>query len=224
MSDRREPKWMRLSLERALLPQPEGYVYVMSRADGWHKIGVTGCDHYRKFGVSHNLPARLRPVVFIKSWPAYGPVYMAEKLAHERLVELGYERGVGDHQTEWFNVSEAVARKVVRAAVAYVASPENVQAVIKARAKRRSKNAWQREKAGLVVKGGKPGRKPSYWPSDDVEKAARKLWFSTKNIPTDAAAVRQIVDQWSDLVNEKGEPLVTERLVRSLGPSGRQKA
>lgn len=28
----------------------------------------------------------------------------------------------------------------------------------------------------------------------------------------------------SDLVNEKGKPLVTERLVRSLGPSGRQKA
>lgn len=68
------------------------------------------------------------------------------------------------------------------------------------------------------------GRKRKYWPSADVEKAARKMWFSTKNIPTDAAAVRQIVDQWSDLVNEKGKPLVTERLVRSLGPSGRQKA
>ena len=84
----------------------------------------------------------------------------------------------------------------------------------------------------IVTHGGKRlprrnvpvGRKPKYWPSADVEKAARKLWFSTKNIPTDAAAVRQIVDQWSDIVNEKGKPLVTERLVRSLGPSGRQKA
>lgn len=211
MSDRREPKWMRLSLERALLPQPQGYLYVMSRADGWHKIGVSGCDHYRKFGVSYNLPARLRPVVYVKSWPVYGPVYMAEKLAHERLVELGYERGVGDHQTEWFNASEAVARNVVRAAIAHVASPENVRAVIKARAKRISQKAWQREKAGLVVRGGKAGRRPKPWPSPEVEAAARRLWKS-KNIESDAAAIREAQEQFPD---------VSERMMRNLGKSGR---
>lgn len=97
---------------------------------------------------------------------------------------------------------------------------------------RSQSSAMIEEAHKLVTHGGKKlprrnvpvGRKPKYWPSADVEKAARKLWFSVKNIPSDAAAVRQIVDQWSDLVNEKGKPLVTERLVRSLGPSGRQKA
>lgn len=84
------------------------------------------------------------------------------------------------------------------------------------------------EAHGIIVKGGKrlprtgatPGRKRKTWPSDEVEKAAAKLWAS-KNIESDAAAVRQIMDQWSDMVDAKGRPLVTERLVRSLGRTHR---
>lgn len=68
--------------------------------------------------------------------------------------------------------------------------------------------------------GGKPGRKTKVWPSMEIEKAAGRLWKS-KSFPSDNAAKRAIMDQWSELVDEKGKPLVTERLIRSIGPSGR---
>jgi hypothetical protein len=55
------------------------------------------------------------------------------------------------------------------------------------------------------------GRKPKPWPSDEVEAAARRLWKS-KNIESDAAAIREAQEQWPD---------VTERMMRNLGKSGR---
>lgn len=88
--------------------------------------------------------------------------------------------------------------------------------------------ALNKETSELLRQGGqrlpkstlKPGRQRKRWPSDQVKAAALKLWKS-KNIQSDAAAVRQIMDQWSDLVDLKGRPLVTERLIRALGKSGR---
>lgn len=81
----------------------------------------------------------------------------------------------------------------------------------------------------IIVKGGKrlpktgapKGRKKKEWPNPEVETSARKLWKS-RNIASDAAAVRQIMEQWAELVDHKGDRLVTERLIRgSLGKSGR---
>jgi hypothetical protein len=70
--------------------------------------------------------------------------------------------------------------------------------------------------------GKGPGRNRKFWPSAEVETAALKMWKS-KNIRSDAAAVREIMERFSDLVNDKGKPLVTERLIRTLGNSGRPK-
>jgi hypothetical protein len=67
-----------------------------------------------------------------------------------------------------------------------------------------------------------PGRPKVKWPNDEVRKSASKLWTS-KNVPSDAAAKRAIVEQWADLVDHKGKPLVTDRLIMSLGPSGRNR-
>lgn len=86
------------------------------------------------------------------------------------------------------------------------------------------------EAHAIIVKGGKrlpktgapKGRKRKAWPNDAVEAAARKLWTSKKNVSSDAAAVRTIIDQWAHLVDIDGKPLVTERLIRNtLGKSGR---
>lgn len=69
----------------------------------------------------------------------------------------------------------------------------------------------------IVTKGGKrlprtngkPGRRPVEWPSPEVEAEWRRKWTS-KNFPSDAAVVR-----------EAKEAGLSERLIRKLGPSGR---
>lgn len=84
----------------------------------------------------------------------------------------------------------------------------------------RSQTAAMIEEAhNLVTHGGKKlprrnvpaGRKPKPWPSPEIETAARRLWKS-KNIESDAAAIREAKEQWPD---------VTERMMRNLGKSGR---
>jgi hypothetical protein len=37
------------------------------------------------------------------------------------------------------------------------------------------------------------------------------------------AAIREIMARWEDLRDDKGRPLVTERLIRALPKSGRKK-
>jgi hypothetical protein len=152
----REPAWVRKSIEvqekRAREPKPQGYLYIMSRGDGWHKIGVTDdVDSYRHYGVSRFVPKHLRPVKNVTRRPVYGPLYLAEKLAHDELVRLGYERGNGNGQTEWFAVSESVARRVVRMAAATVRDSEKVGKIRigrlreqwrRASAKQRSARSW----------------------------------------------------------------------------------
>lgn len=186
-------------------------VYVMARSDGWHKIGCSDWPEKRR----EALALKVAPVKLVKKF-CVGDMYGVEWLAHYKMRSFP-RRG------EWFQASEEECCRAVTSAVRLYRKI--------GRSGLRDMRAEETKKKKRVTHGGKrlprrnvkPGRKSKYWPSDDVEKAARKLWFSVKNIPTDAAAVRQIVDQWSDLVNEKGKPLVTERLVRSLGPSGRQK-
>jgi hypothetical protein len=74
-----------------------------------------------------------------------------------------------------------------------------------------------------LPRSGKPaGRRPKYWPTEKIKADALKMWTS-KNIPSDAAAVREIMARWDDLVDDKGKPLITERLIRTLGDSGRPK-
>ena len=71
----------------------------------------------------------------------------------------------------------------------------------------------------IVTQGGKrlpkrnvpAGRKPKRWPSLEVGAAAKRLWKS-KNIESDAAAIREAMEAWPD---------VTERMMRNLGKSGR---
>lgn len=85
------------------------------------------------------------------------------------------------------------------------------------------------EAHGLITKGGmrlpktgdKPGRKKKEWPNKSIEAAARKMWRS-KSIASDNAAVRAIKEQYADLLDPNNKPMVTDRLIRSLGPSGRQ--
>lgn len=65
-----------------------------------------------------------------------------------------------------------------------------------------------------LPKGIRPsGRPKKLWASPEIESAARKLWKS-KNIESDAAAIREAIETW---------PGVTERMMRGLGPSGRNK-
>lgn len=67
----------------------------------------------------------------------------------------------------------------------------------------------------LPATGAKPGRKKAMFPSSVMEAAARKLWVS-KNIPSDMAAIREAKETWPGVV--------TDKMMRNLGPSGRQKA
>lgn len=67
-----------------------------------------------------------------------------------------------------------------------------------------------------------PGAPQKTWPNEQVKASALKLWKS-RDIPSDAAALRAIMEQWADLVDHNGKPLVSERLVRNLGPSGRNR-
>lgn len=66
----------------------------------------------------------------------------------------------------------------------------------------------------LPATGAKPGRKKALFPSSAIEEAARKLWLS-KNITSDMAAIREAKETWPDVV--------TDKMMRNLGPSGRQK-
>lgn len=68
----------------------------------------------------------------------------------------------------------------------------------------------------------KSGRPTKRWPSIEVREAATKMWNS-RNIPTDAAAVREIMARYSDLVDDKGNPRVTDRLIRGLGKTHRNR-
>lgn len=63
-------------------------------------------------------------------------------------------------------------------------------------------------------------RKP--WPSNEVRDAALRLWTS-KSIKHDTAAIRVILDQFSHMVSTKGEPLITERMIRALGKTWRNR-
>lgn len=63
----------------------------------------------------------------------------------------------------------------------------------------------------LPKRDAKPGRKETPWPSIEIERAALRLWKS-KNIESDAAAIRAAKEQW---------PTVTDRMMRRLGKSGR---
>ena len=84
---------------------------------------------------------------------------------------------------------------------------------------RSQSSAMIEEAHKLVTHGGKKlprrnvpaGRRPKPWPSPEVEAAARRLWKS-KNIESDAAAIREAQEQWPD---------VSERMMRNLGKSGR---
>jgi hypothetical protein len=60
--------------------------------------------------------------------------------------------------------------------------------------------------------GAKPGPKEAAFPNPDVEAMALKLWTSG-DISSDKAAIRIIRMLW---------PVVTDRLVRKLGASGRK--
>lgn len=61
----------------------------------------------------------------------------------------------------------------------------------------------------LPKTGAKPGRKPVEWPSEALRAEWTRKWKS-KNFPSDAAVVR-----------EAKEAGLSERLIRKLGPSGR---
>lgn len=63
----------------------------------------------------------------------------------------------------------------------------------------------------LPATGAKPGRKKAIFPTSQIEAAARRMWLS-KNITSDAAAIREAMETWPD---------VTERMMRNLGKSGR---
>jgi len=72
------------------------------------------------------------------------------------------------------------------------------------------------------------GGQRKQWPStpkqsaDEIREAALRLWNS-KSIKHDTAAIRVIMDQFSHLVDTKGEPLITERMIRALGKSWRNR-
>jgi hypothetical protein len=98
----------------------------------------------------------------------------------------------------------------------------------------RSTAAWRQCKAMLdeankiVGRGGKrlprsgnpAGRRPKYWPTEKIKADALKMWKS-RSISSDAAAVRAIMEMFDDLRDDRNKPLITERLIRTLPPSGR---
>jgi hypothetical protein len=97
-------------------------------------------------------------------------------------------------------------------------------------AKWRQRNAMIDEAHRVITHGGKrlpatgkpAGRPKKEWPTPQIEKEALRMWQS-KNINGDKAAIREIMARWEDLRDDKGRPLVTERLIRALPKSGRKK-
>lgn len=60
---------------------------------------------------------------------------------------------------------------------------------------------------------GRTGRLPRAWPDAATRAAAFKMWRS-RNLPSDRAAIREIMSSHDG---------VSERMIRALGPSGRKR-
>jgi hypothetical protein len=88
------------------------YVYVASRSDGMHKIGVTGDVEKRCATLSRMLPKH-RPIKVLRSLDIGHDAPLIEKVAHHGMVSQGYTM----HSLEWFEASAETCIAAVDSAV-----------------------------------------------------------------------------------------------------------
>lgn len=96
--------------------KPMTYVYVASRSDGMHKIGVTGCVESRCITLSKMLPM-CRPVRIVRSFDLGFDAPLIEKVAHSLMVSNGHVM----HPLEWFEAQAETCVDAVEDAVRLIA-------------------------------------------------------------------------------------------------------
>lgn len=92
------------------------YVYVASRSDGMHKIGVTGDVEKRCATLSRMLPKH-RPIHVLRSFDLGYDAPLIEKVAHHGMVSKGYAM----HRLEWFDASAETCIAAVDGAIQLIA-------------------------------------------------------------------------------------------------------
>lgn len=168
-------------------------VYVMSRGDGWHKVGCSVWPARRRMALS----LKSEPVTLVRQFPV-SDIYAVEWLAHYEL------RGV-ERSGEWFNAPDKECCRAIRRAI-----KKHDELGRHGLWELRAREVQRRRKAvKSPPRPGEKGRKPTPWPSVEVENEWRRRWKS-KNYKSDAAVVR-----------EAKEAGFTERMVRRFGKSGR---
>jgi hypothetical protein len=74
-------------------------VYVVSRVDGFHKIGVTYDAEQRRRVLSRNTKAELRPIGLVRAYYLGQAAPTVEKAAHAEMKAAGHEM----LPLEWFD-------------------------------------------------------------------------------------------------------------------------
>jgi len=68
-------------------------VYVVSRVDGFHKIGVTYDAEQRRRVLSRNTKAELRPIGLVRAYDLGRSAPTVEKAAHAEMLALAEDVG-----------------------------------------------------------------------------------------------------------------------------------
>jgi hypothetical protein len=93
--------------------QPMHTVYVASRADGFHKIGVTYDAEQRLRVLSRNTKAELRPIWLVRAYDLGRSAPTVEKAAHAEMLASGHEM----LPLEWFDASASECVAAVERAI-----------------------------------------------------------------------------------------------------------
>ncbi|MDY7525459.1 GIY-YIG nuclease family protein [Sphingomonas sp. 10B4] len=94
-------------------------VYVVSRGDGWHKIGVTADIQLRLYHIHRDIG--FKPVTLVHTVAADRAAAKVENLAHWALIDF-------EHDHEWFRASAEQAIQAVENAMARYEAGDRMQA------------------------------------------------------------------------------------------------
>lgn len=172
--------------------QPK-FVYVMTRPDGWHKIGVSVEPKTRRLHVSVSRGAG--PVRVVRKFRAADP-YAVEAIAH-----VIADKAAKDRAGEWFDASrEDCTGAVVRALGIFRDLGRHDASKVRKKLRkpvRLGDTVWR-----------KRGRPKLVWTDDQLD-TAKRVWLS-RDYTTNAAAAKHL---------PKG--FTAKRAWELFGPSGR---
>lgn len=93
-------------------------LYVMRRADGWHKIGhCFGTAERRVKPIRFSVSSEMRPVTLVHEVPVASSVTVLEVMAHFEMEKMGFQRWDGRGGREWFKASADDCLAAISAAI-----------------------------------------------------------------------------------------------------------